>query len=131
MLKIGNLSHFLGVGLSRRNRFSRNEPIYIDDKVILKYAHHPKAAKGATVPIRDMNLLKKAVQRPQGVFRDNGSKNKGKLIFIGTIPKSRGKIIKAVIHTGYSRNGIKYHYVKSFGIVDKVDMKGRQYIKLK
>lgn len=130
-MKIGNMSHFLGVGLSRRNGFKRNEPIYIDDRAILKYIRHPKISKGATVPTQYMNLLRKAVQRPHGIFRDNSPKNKGRLIFVGTIPKTKDKVIKAVVHTGYSRNGMKYHYVKSFGIVDKVDMKGRQYAKIK
>lgn len=131
MLKIGNMSHFLGIGLSRRNGFTRNEPIYIDDRAILKYVNHPKRAKGATVPTKYMNLLSKAIQRPQGIFRDNNPKNKESLVFVGTIPKSRGKIIKAVIHTGYLRNGMKYHYVKSFGIVASTHLKSSLYIKIK
>lgn len=131
ILRIGNMSHFFGVGIARRSGFSRNEPIYIDDKAILKYVHHPKKAKGATVPTQYMNLLKKAIQRPQHIYRDNNPKNRGNLVFIGTIPKSGGKVIKAVIHSGYSRKGMEYHYVKSFGIVDKADMKSRQYAKIK
>lgn len=125
------MSHFLGVGISRRIGFARNEPIYIDDKAILKYIQHPKKAKGATVPPQYMNLLKKAVQRPNGIYRDNSPKNRGHLIFIGTIPKSKGRVIKAVIHTGYSRNGAKYHYVKSFGIVAASHFKERVYSKIK
>lgn len=131
MLRIGNMSHFLGISMAQRSGFSRNEPIYIDDRVILKYVHHPKKAKGATVPTQYMNLLKKAIQRPNGVYRDNSPKNKGRLVFIGTIPKNKNKVIKAVIHTGYSRNGMKYHYVKSFGIVAKSHFKERVYSKIK
>lgn len=131
MLRIGNMSHLLGVGISRRNGFARNEPIYIDDRVILKYVHHPKKTKGATVPTQYMNLLKKAIQRPHHIYRDNSSKNKGKLVFVGTVPKNSGKVIKAVIHTGYSRNGMKYHYVKSFGIVAASHLMERMYSKIK
>ena len=131
MLKVGNMSHFLGVGIARRSGFARNEPIYIDDKAILKYVHHPKKAKGATVPTQYMNLLKKAIQRPQHIYRDNNLKNKGSLVFVGIIPKSSGKVIKAVIHTGYSRKGMKFHYVKSFGVVAGSHFKERVYTKIK
>ena len=131
MLPVGNMSHFLGMGIARRSGFSRNEPIYIDDKAILKYVHHPKKAKGATVPTQYMNLLKKAIQRPSHIYIDRNTKNKGALVFVGTIPKSNGKVIKAVIHTGYSCNGRKYHYVKSFGIVAGTHFKERVYLKIK
>lgn len=50
MLQIGNMSHFLGFGIARRNGFVRNEPIYIDDRVILKYVHHPKKLKALLFP---------------------------------------------------------------------------------
>lgn len=130
-LTIGNLSHFLGKGATSKRGFARNEPIVIDDDVILKYIYHPKAKKGAVVPVDKMNLLVKAVQRPKHIYIDKGPKNKDHLVFVGTIPTMKDKVIKAVIQTRYDKYGKTFHYVKSFGVVKKIDMNGKQYKKIK
>ncbi|MCM1519149.1 MAG: hypothetical protein NC117_10965 [Pseudoflavonifractor sp.] len=130
-IKVGDMAQFMGKGLARRNGFGRKEPIYLYDKTIIKYLHHPKRLKGATVPDNLMNLMIKAVQRPKNIYRDVHPKNADKLILVGTIPKEKNKLIKAVIHTRYNIRGYRYHVLKSYGIIEKRNIETRDYLKIR
>lgn len=125
------ISHFLGKSAASRFGFSDKDVIRLLDSTVLKYRKHPKALKGATVPTNLMNLMSNAVTRPKNIYLDTSMKGKGALIFVGTVSKNRKKLIKAVIHTNYKHKGRRVHIAKSFGIVDKNDLNGKQYIKIK
>ena len=77
----------------------------------------------------------RALNNPKLINQDESGKNlkKGNLIYVGTLrhPDYKGKVIKAVVHTGFTQHGEVFHKVKSFGIVKREDMKGRQYVKIK
>lgn len=134
-MRIGRLKNLFGVRGMRRQGFDRSAPLWLTDDTILKYTNHPKASKGATVPVNLLPALARALDNPKHIYLDTSSKNKnkGNIIYIGTInhPQYRDKVIKAVIHIDFTRNGETYHKVKSYGIVDRVDMKGKQYRKMK
>ena len=131
MMKLGQMSHFFGVKGAVRKGFQPNEGIYITDAAILKYLDHPKNKKGGNVPVQYLNLVAKAIQRPKHIYRDKSPRNKDKIIFVGTIPKTKNKVVKAVIHTRYQRNGKIFHHVKSFGIVEKSKMEEGYFEKIK
>lgn len=134
-IKVGRLKNLFGKKSVHKRGFDRSAPLWLADDTILKYTDHPKASKGATIPINLLPALARALDNPKHIYLDASSKNKnrGNVIYVGALnhPQYKGKVIKAVVHIDFTRNGETYHKVKSYGIVDKIDMKGRQYVKMK
>lgn len=134
-MKIGRVDSFMGKHKYRQRGFDRTAPLYLTDDTILKYLNHPKGKKGATVPTRLLPHVVRALNNPKHIYQDVSGKNlkKGYMIYVGTLrhPEFKGKVIKAVVHANYSQHGEVYHKVKSFGIVDKTNMRDSQYRKIK
>ena len=134
-MKIGRVDSFMGKHKYRQRGFDRTAPLYLTDDTIIKYINHPKGKTGATVPTKLLPAFVRALNNPKHIYQDVSGKNlkKGNLIYVGTLrhPDYKGKVIKAVVHAGYTQRGEVFHKVKSFGIVKREDMKGRQYVKIK
>lgn len=134
-IKIGRVNNFMGKNKFRQRGFDRTAPLYLTDDTVIKYIHHPKGKKGATVPVKLLPAVVRALNNPKHIYQDMSSKNirSGNMIYVGTLrhPGYRGKVIKAVVHANFTRNGEVFHKVKSFGIVDRTNMGDQQYRKIK
>ena len=77
----------------------------------------------------------RALNNPKLINQDESGKNlkKGNLIYMGMLrhPDYKGKVIKAVVHSGYAQRGEVFHKVRSFGIVAIRNMGGKNYRKIK
>lgn len=134
-IKIGRLKNLLGMTRQRKYGFSTSAPLYLTDDTIIKYINHPKAKKGATVPVELLPAVARALNNPKALYIDRSGKNtaRNNLVFVGVLthPAYKGKVIKAVVHVDFKVRGEIFHKVKSFGIVDKTNMDNRIYHKVK
>lgn len=73
-------------------------------------------------------MVEAAVKRPKNVYID---KNRSRLVYISSVKYSKNKVIKVVIEPNQKIGRRYYNEVVSIGVVDKVDMKGKQYHKIK
>lgn len=134
-IKIGRLKLMFGPERIRKRGFDHSSPLWLTDDTIIKYVNHPKARKGATVPLEMLPAVARTLSNPKHIYRDVSDKNQGKgyLIFIGTLSQKgmKDKILKAVVHMNYVDKGKSFHKVKSFGIVDGDSMANPIYRKIK
>lgn len=134
-IKIGRVNRFMGKNKYHQRGFDRTAPLYLTDDTIIKYINHPKGKKGATVPVKLLPAVVRALNNPKHIYQDISSKNlrNGNMIYVGALrhPGYKGKIVKAVVHANFSRNGEVFHNVKSFGIVDKKNMNDKIFLKIK
>ena len=112
---------------SKGLKLESNE-VLIDDATILKYINHPKEAKGAVIDKDRYDEVAQVINNPTHIYEDTGQKD---IIYVGTRNYSTGKVLKVVIHMNYMRRGRIYNLAKSIGVVDAVDMNGRQYRQIK
>lgn len=106
-IKIGRVNNFMGKNKFRQRGFDRTAPLYLTDDTIIKYIHHPKGKKGATVPVKLLPAVVRALNNPKHIYQDMSSKNirSGNMIYVGTLrhPDYRGKVIKiAMKNHGYT-----------------------------
>lgn len=117
------LNHLLKLGIQLKT-----DKAAITDKTILKYKDHPKAEKGAVVDFKRFRIVESAVKRPKNVYIDEKRK---RLIFVGAVKYSDSKVLKVVIDPNQKIGKRYYHNVVSIGVVNKEDMDGKQYRKIK
>lgn len=134
-MKIGRLKNLLGMKRQRKYGFTNSAPLYLTDDTIIKYVNHPKAKKGATVPLELLPAVVRALNNPKALYIDRTPKNtaRNNLVFVGTIthPKYKNKVIKAIVHVDFKAHGEVFHKVKSFGIVDRITLNDPIYHKIK
>lgn len=124
----GNTNKAFLRDLSRKGINIKSDQCVVTDKTILKYPHHPKKKKGATLNIHRFRMLEAAVKRPKNVYIDT---NRNRLVYVCAVKYSKTKVLKVVIEPNQNIKGRYYNKVVSYGVVDKVDMKGKQYQKIK
>lgn len=92
---------------------------------VFKYANHPKAKKGAVVPVGDYDLIEKALKQPLHIYQDTAQKD---LVYVYTYPYDKGRLVKVVVHPNFKVNGkLTINNAKSWGIVDESKMNAPQY----
>lgn len=89
-----------------------------DASIIYKYIDHPKASKGATVPVEDIDYVTKALLDPQKVYRQI-DKRPGETCYVMTTPYKKGKVVKVVVHINYRRKTRTFNFAKSWGVTDE------------
>lgn len=114
--------------LSRKGIVVKSELAAITDKTILKYRNHPKKQKGATVSVHRFRMVEVAVKRPKNVYIDT---KRSRLIYVSSVKYSKNKILKVVIEPNQKIGKRYYNKVVSIGVVDNIDMKSKQYYKIK
>lgn len=114
--------------LSRKGIVVKSELAAITDKTILKYRNHPKKQKGATVNTHRFRMVEAAVKRPKNVYIDT---NRNRLIYVSSVKYSKAKVLKVVIEPNQKIGKRYYNQVVSIGVVDNIDMKSKQYYKIK
>lgn len=114
--------------LTARGVVLKSETAAITDKTILKYVKHPKREKGATVRFSRMVMVERAVKKPKNVYIDT---KRNRLIYVSSVKYGKGKVLKVVIEPNQKIGKKYFNQVKSIGVVDKGNMNGSQYLKIK
>ena len=73
-------------------------------------------------------MVEAAVKKPKNVYIDT---NRSRLIYVSSVKYSKSKVLKVVIEPNQKIGKRYYNQVVSIGVVDKIDMKGKQYHKIK
>lgn len=124
----GRVSKVFLSSLARKGVQIKTFDAAITDKTILKYKNHPKKRKGAVVSFHRFRMVEKAVKKPKNVYIDL---NRKRLVYVASVKYSPSKVLKVVIDPN-QRFGSKYfHNVVSIGVVDKNNMRTKQYQKIK
>ena len=127
--QVGRVDDAIIADMAAKSVALQTESIIILDRTILKYLDHPKASKGATVPVESYGLVEKALKDPLHIYEDINSKE---LVYVYTHPYERSKVIKVVVHPNYKYKGATANVAKSWGVVDIDKMEdANQYRKIK
>ena len=111
--------------MEKSNLTMQATAIIVMQNTIFKYTNHPKAKKGATVPVKDYGLIEKALQNPLHIYQDTAQKE---LVYVYTYPYDKGRLLKVVVHPNFKVNGkLTINNAKSWGIVDESKMNAPQY----
>jgi len=73
-------------------------------------------------------MVEAAVKKPKNVYIDT---NKNRLVYVSSVRYSKSKVLKVVIEPNQKMGRKYYNKVVSIGVVDKIDMKGKQYQQIK
>ena len=73
-------------------------------------------------------MVESAVKKPKNVYID---RNRSRLIYVSSVKYSKNKILKVVIEPNQKIGKRYYNQVVSIGVVDNIDMKSKQYYKIK
>lgn len=114
--------------LVRRGVRLKSDDAVITDKTILKYKNHPKRKKGAVVSFNRFRMVEAAVKHPKNVYIDT---HRNRLVYVSSVKYSPSKVLKVVIEPNQKIGKKYYNQVTSIGVVNKIDMKGKQYLKIK
>lgn len=114
--------------LVRRGVRLKSDNAAITDKTILKYRNHPKKSKGATIDTKRFKMVEAAVKHPKNVYIDT---HRNRLVYVSSIKYSSTKVLKIVIEPNQKIGKRYYNQVTSIGVVNKLDMRGKQYVKIK
>lgn len=114
--------------LARRGVTVKSYKTDIMDKTIMKYKDHPKREKGAVVSFNRFVMVEKAVKHPKNVYIDT---KRSRLIYVSSVKYSKDKVLKVIIEPNQRLGKKYYNKVVSIGVVDKADMRGKQYTKIK
>ena len=128
LYKFGNINRTVARYMREQRLILESLTTIISDKTILKYRNHPKRKKGAAVSLKRFVMVEAAVKKPKNVYIDT---NRNRLVFVSSVKYASNKVLKVVVEPNQNVKGRRYNVVTSIGIVDKVDMRGRQYDKIK
>lgn len=124
----GKTNRAVLLDLARRGVTVKSDKTAIMDKTIMKYKDHPKREKGAVVSFNRFVMVEKAVKRPKNVYIDT---KRSRLIYVSSVKYSKNKVLKVIIEPNQRLGKKYYNKVVSIGVVDKADMRGKQYTKIK
>lgn len=124
----GRMSKTLLSDLHRRGVEVKSDLAAITDKTILKYRNHPKRAKGAVVSFHRFRIVEAAVKKPKNVYIDT---KRSRLVYVSSVKYSKTKVLKVVVEPNQRIGKKYYNSVVSIGVVDKNNMKVKQYKKIK
>lgn len=114
--------------LVKRGVNIKSDKAAVTDDVILKYRDHPKKKKGATLDTSRFRMLESAVKKPKNVYVDT---NRNRLVYVTSVKYSQRKVLKAVIEPNQKIGKRYFNKVVSFGVVNKENMRTKQYAKIK
>lgn len=114
--QVGRIDDAIRADMATRSIALQTETIIVLDKTITKYIDHPKAAKGAQVPIESYGLIEQALKNPLHIYEDTKSKE---LVYVYTNPYEEDKLIKVVIQPNYKYKGVTANVAKSWGVVEE------------
>ena len=114
--------------LSKKGVAIMSDVAAVQDKTILKYRHHPKKNKGATLNVNRFSMLETAVKKPKNVYIDT---KRNRLVYVSSVKYSPTKVLKVVIEPNQKIGKRYFNQVVSVGVVDKSNMNTRQYHKIK
>lgn len=125
MVKVGDIGEAVKKDMEKNNLTMQTTAVIVMQNAIFKYTNHPKAKKGATVPVKDYGLIEKALQNPLHIYQDTAQKD---LVYVYTYPYGKGRLLKVVVHPNFKVNGkLTINNAKSWGIVKEEDMLGKQF----
>lgn len=127
-LVVGSISKEVVMDLQQKGITLETKDVTIDDTVIVKYIKHVKNQKGAVVASDRYWMVEKTLRNPTHIFEDTGQNY---IVYVNTRAYSRGRALKVVVHPNYKSKGRTLNYLKSIGVIYTVDMKGRQFRKIK
>ena len=102
----------------------QTKDIIITQRQVIKYRKHPKTNKGANIPLEDYVFIETALRNPLHIYEDTFQKH---LVYVCTHTYCFDKLVKVVVEPNYRSHGIVINMAKSWGIVEKRKMKGKQY----
>ena len=114
--------------MNRKGKELFSNDIIITQRQIFKYRSHPKATKGASLPLSDYYLIKETLRNPTHIYEDIVQK---RLVYVYTHPYHDKHLIKVVVEPNFKTEGTILNMTKSWGIVEKTKMKGPQYRQIK
>lgn len=126
--RIGRINALVEGDLGKKDILLASKEIIVTQRQVFKYKNHPKAAKGANLPLDEYTLIEHTVEAPTRIYEDTSKKT---LAYVFTTPYSQRKVLKVVVQPNFNRHGIVCNLAKSWGIVDKNDMLGKQYRSIK
>ena len=106
----------------------KSDTAVITDRTVNKYINHPKAKKGAVVSFRRFRIVEAAVKHPRNVYIDT---KRSRLVYVASTRYSSKKVLKVVIEPNQKVRGKYYSKVTSIGVVNKGNMRTKQYKKIK
>ena len=121
-LVVGSISKEVVMDLQQKGITLETKDVTIDDAVIVKNQ------KGAVVASDRYWMVEKTLRNPTHIFEDTGQNY---IVYVNTRAYSRGRALKVVVHPNYKSKGRTLNYLKSIGVIYTVDMKGRQFRKIK
>lgn len=125
MLEVAQFNDTVIEDASQQGLELKSSSIIVMQKTIFKYAHHPKAKKGAVVPLDDYDLIEKALNTPLHIYEDPIQND---IIYVFTYPYDESKLVKVVVHPNYKVKGDLFiNAAKSWGIVIKEAFDNSQY----
>ena len=127
--RIGAISAVVKRAMRKQGVKLLSQDLVITDDVILKYPHHPKASKGATLEQSKYYVLDRIVRHPQHVYQDITSDKYFVFVFAGK--HSNGRVIKAIVQPNKKIRGKTFNWLKSIGVVERRALNHIQYKKLK
>ena len=68
------------------------------------------------------------MKKPKNIYIDT---KRSRLIYVSSVKYSKNKILKVVIEPNQKIGKRHYNQVVSIGVVDNIDMKSKQYYKIK
>ncbi|MBQ7550262.1 MAG: hypothetical protein IJT04_01880 [Bacteroidales bacterium] len=110
--------------LSIRGKTLLSKGIIITQRQIFKYRNHPKTAKGANLPLANYDLIEETLKSPVHIYEDTVQ---NRLVYVCTHPYHERRLIKVVIEPNYKCLGTVINIAKSWGVVQKENMKGGQF----
>ena len=114
--------------LRGRGEEIKSDIAVITDKTLLKYRWHPKKQKGAVIDYKRFVMVEAAVKKPKNVYIDT---NRNRLIYVSSVKYAPGKVLKVVIEPNQKIGKRYYNQVKSIGVVNKENMRTKQYKQIK
>lgn len=129
MVEVAQLDEMVVVDMNNKGVTLQSVSIVVTQQAIFKYAHHPKAKKGAVIPVEQYDLIEQALNTPLHIYEDTAQKE---LVYVFTNPFEQERLVKVVVHPNYKLKGKTIvNATKSWGIVKEEDMFGKQFRMIK
>lgn len=123
----GRLHPLIEQDLAEKGESLISRDIVVTQKQIFKYRNHPKILKGAALPLHQYDLITRTIQAPTRIFEDTSKKS---LAYVYIMPYNDLKVVKVVVQPNYRKHDAICNLAKSWGLVDGIDMLGKQYREL-
>lgn len=128
MYRFGRTNKAFLEDLKKRGVEVKSDIAAITDKTLLKYRTHPKREKDAVVDFKRFVMVEAAVKKPKNVYIDT---KRNRLVYVSSVKYAKGKVLKVVVEPNQKIGKKYFNQVKSIGVVNKENMNGKQYIKIK